>query len=270
VTAPAESPASASAIAAAGLSLARLPANPAKIKLIADLVQQVTAGTGRLRVLDVGAGGKFSPFNLWEPFAPLADRLELVGADVAHLDKTKARAAELGFPVELFECGVERLVDVFGHESFDAVVSTQVLEHVPDWPGGLAQMSDVLRWNGTLYVTCDSGDKALSFGERVRLGAKCSYARTSSRLPLLRRAGKRFLSGDWERAPRLDELHAVMERLGLAIADLRHFGLRGIKAIQHQLDAEGRLRWFELEEQLGVGDPSQFLLLYLRATKPAR
>jgi SAM-dependent methyltransferase len=268
VTASAESPTLASP--PAGLALAHLPGNPAKIRLIADLAQQLIAGTGRLRVLDVGAGGKFSPFNLWEPFMPLAGRLELVGVDVAHLDKTQARAAELGFPVELFECGADRLADVFGRESFDAVVSTQVLEHLPDWQGALAQMSDVLRWNGTLYVTCDSGDKAVSLGTRARLGAKCAYASASARWPLLRRAGSHFLSGDWERAPRLDEVHAVVEQLGLAIADLRHFGLRDIKAIQDQLDAEARLRWFELEEQLGEGDPSRFLLLYLRATKPVR
>ena len=35
---------------------------------------------GRLRVLDVGCAGP-QPLELWEPFRPYFDRLELVGVD---------------------------------------------------------------------------------------------------------------------------------------------------------------------------------------------
>ena len=81
-----------------------------------------------------------------------------MGVDVANLEPTAKRAAELSFPVDLREGGVESVLDYFGRDTFDTVVSTQVLEHLPDWRGGLAQMTEVLKPCGQLFITCDSGD----------------------------------------------------------------------------------------------------------------
>jgi SAM-dependent methyltransferase len=253
---------------APGLSLAQIPANPAKIQLILDLANLIAAAPGRLRVLDIGIGGRYAPFSLWEPLAPLASRLDLYGIDIAHLQETESRAAELDFPVKLAEQSADHVVETFGTEFFDAVVSTQVLEHLPRWQEALGQMASALRSGGKLYVTCDSGDRALMAGTQLRLAAKRWYARAANAEPGLKRLGGRFLSGDWEQAPRLDDVHDVVERLGLTIETLRHFGLRDLKTLQNRLDATGRVRWLDLELQIQSGDPSLFLLLYLRATKP--
>ena len=50
----------------------------------------------------------------------------------------------------------ERLVDHFGPESFDVVISTEVLEHVFDWRLVINNMKAVLRRGGYIYVTTRS------------------------------------------------------------------------------------------------------------------
>lgn len=58
--------------------------------------------------------------------------------------------------------GVDLVMDVkditsyFGVESFDAVVSTEMLEHAPDWRVAVDQMKDVLRPKGILLLTTRS------------------------------------------------------------------------------------------------------------------
>lgn len=48
------------------------------------------------------------------------------------------------------------LVDQFGHDSFDVVISTELLEHVHDWRAVITNMKSVLRAGGTLLVTTRS------------------------------------------------------------------------------------------------------------------
>jgi len=50
----------------------------------------------------------------------------------------------------------ERLVDHFGPESFDVVISTEVIEHVFDWRLVINNMKAVLRRGGYIYVTTRS------------------------------------------------------------------------------------------------------------------
>jgi len=50
----------------------------------------------------------------------------------------------------------ERLVDYFGPESFDVVVSTEVVEHVLDWRLVINNMKVVLRRGGFIYLTTRS------------------------------------------------------------------------------------------------------------------
>ena len=50
----------------------------------------------------------------------------------------------------------ERLVDHFGPESFDAVISTEVIEHVFDWRLVINNMKAVLRRGGFIYITTRS------------------------------------------------------------------------------------------------------------------
>ncbi|MEI7759717.1 MAG: class I SAM-dependent methyltransferase [Thermoleophilia bacterium] len=253
--------------ASSGLALGDLPGNTAKIRLIIDLAGQVSAAS-RTRVLDVGAGGKFFPFNLWEPFLPYAGVMELCGIDLAHLDATAARAAEIGFPVDLRPGSVHSIIDIFGRDGFDAIVSTQVLEHLRDWKGAVEEMAHSLRPGGTLYLTCDSGDLALPAPRKLRLAAKCTYARVAEVAPALRRSAERVLSGEWEKAPTLAQLREHALRLGLEVEAIRHYGVRELKATSRDFDSDARLHWFALEEQLVSCDPGAYTLLYLRARRP--
>ena len=50
----------------------------------------------------------------------------------------------------------ERLIDYFGSESFDVVISTETLEHVRDWRLVVNNMKTVLRRGGFIYITTRS------------------------------------------------------------------------------------------------------------------
>lgn len=253
--------------AASGLSFTSLPGNTAKIRLILDLARQVSSSGTRLRILDVGAGGRYHPFNMWEPFVPYRESIDLYGVDVANLDATAVRAAELAFPVDLRQGGVQSIVEQFGEQTFDAVVSTQVLEHLRDWRGGVSEMTRVLRPGGRLYVTCDSGDLQRPAAQRAWLDAKCVYSRATEVAPSLKRLLP--LSGDWERAPTLDELRRHADSCGLETELVRHYGPGELKAVAATVETRYRLLLLGLEEQLDEADAGEFRLLYLRARRPA-
>jgi SAM-dependent methyltransferase len=53
-------------------------------------------------------------------------------------------------------CDAADLVALFGPESFDVVISTEMLEHVVDWQSSIAAMCDVLRPDGRLVLTTRS------------------------------------------------------------------------------------------------------------------
>lgn len=53
-------------------------------------------------------------------------------------------------------CDVQELETRFGKDSFDVVVTTELMEHVPDWRGAIANMKAVLRPGGTLLLTTRS------------------------------------------------------------------------------------------------------------------
>lgn len=50
----------------------------------------------------------------------------------------------------------ENLLNYFGHESFDVVISSEVLEHVKNWRLVVNNMKNVLRRGGYLYITTRS------------------------------------------------------------------------------------------------------------------
>lgn len=256
-------------VRAAGLDLRRLPANAAKVRLILDLRGELER-VGRLRVLDVGCGGLNHPLNLWEPLVPFADRLELVGVDVDHLEPTRRRAAEIGLRLELRRASALQLVDLLGSESFDAVVSTQVLEHVQDWAGALCQMHGVLRPGGSLFLTCDSGELARDLPTRGRLVAKRGYARLASRAPGLARRLRPLASGDWELGLGLEQLGEAAKAAGFEVTALERHALRDLKDVRGGPATRLLALAFEtaLQEEANT-EPFAHLyrILYLRARR---
>lgn len=53
-------------------------------------------------------------------------------------------------------CNAERLVAEFGVESFDVVMSTEMLEHTPDWKTAVYNLKQVVAKDGLLFVTTRS------------------------------------------------------------------------------------------------------------------
>ena len=53
-------------------------------------------------------------------------------------------------------CDATQLVPRFGPDSFDLLISTELLEHVRDWQGVVTQFKEVLRPGGLLLITTRS------------------------------------------------------------------------------------------------------------------
>ena len=165
---------------------------------------------------------------LW---AALLERPEVVGVD-ARLPPSQVPG------IETRELDA-RAIDY--DTEFDAVVSTQMLDDVAEWRDVLRRMRDALRPGGTLLLTCDSGDSPRPWRARLR---------------------------GVPRGPTFSELAAAARELGLEVEALRRYGRRDLKALQGDLDGEGRLATLRQQESLDPDDPREWRLLYLRAVRP--
>jgi 2-polyprenyl-3-methyl-5-hydroxy-6-metoxy-1,4-benzoquinol methylase len=94
------------------------------------------------RVLDLGCGDG--------AFAAAIDTAEVTMADVAQEALRRARARAPRARAVLLQEG-ERLP--FAEDAFDVVWAGEVLEHVADVTGLLAEVRRVLRWGGVLLAT---------------------------------------------------------------------------------------------------------------------
>jgi SAM-dependent methyltransferase len=253
-----------------GLAADSLTGNSAKLRLTLDLAA-LASRLGHLRVLDVGCAGP-EPLNLWQPFVPLRDQLELVGVDISGLDRTEVRAHQLGLDVELRRVSAYGLTAAFGKASFDVVTSTQVLEHLHDWREGLREIGHVLRPGGTLFATCDSGDVHPTLAKKARLSGKRAYAALRRRIPAVGKAGDLFVSGEWERGLRRDELADELSVAGFEVERLEWYCLHCVKVAQRHAGSATRLLWLSMEETLATEtreriDPSLYAIIYARARR---
>ena len=176
-------------------------------------------------MLDVGCGD----LSLWEA---LDDRPTVIGVDVAlpparvhDIERRQASAAALPFD----------------DSEFDAVVSTQMLDDLRDRPSALREIVRVLRPEGTLLLTCDSGEAPQSWRARLK------------RTP---------------RGPTLDELREETGAAGLHVEILRRYGRRDLKRIQGKLTGPERLQTLADEENAAIDRPREWGLLYLRSIRP--
>ena len=153
------------------------------------------------RVLDLGVGdGAFAT-------ALLDGGAAVSGVDVAEEALRRARAQAPAADLRLVAEG-EPLP--FAEDAFDVVWAGEVLEHVADVVGLLADVRRVLRWGGTLLVTTPRVDRLALAGDGARAGALGRrLVRPARRPPAVllgpraaRPAGRRRLRGGPDRAGR--------------------------------------------------------------------
>ncbi|HOZ56497.1 MAG: bifunctional 3-demethylubiquinone-9 3-methyltransferase/ 2-octaprenyl-6-hydroxy phenol methylase [Parcubacteria group bacterium ADurb.Bin316] len=96
---------------------------------------------GNKRVLEVGAynvnGSLRSIISKYHP-------IEYLGIDI------------IGGPGVDVICGIEEAVNRFGKDSFDLVVSNELLEHVKDWRLGISNIKNLVKPGGKVLITTRS------------------------------------------------------------------------------------------------------------------
>jgi ubiquinone/menaquinone biosynthesis C-methylase UbiE len=158
-------------------------------------------------VLDCGCGYGFTLRVLRD-----VTEARLIGLDLER-DRVASAGARLGEGVRLVQGSALRLP--FADGTIAKAVSSEVLEHLPDDRGALAELYRVLRPGGTLVVTVPSARYPFGWDPINYL-----LERTTGRYI----GGERMLSGIWYGHRRLyDEvgLRELVEEAGLAVEEVR-------------------------------------------------
>ena len=93
------------------------------------------------RVLDIGSFGSTKGIRpLMEAYAP---------AKYTGVDVRKGEGVDI-------VCGIEDLQKKFKENSFDIVISTEVVEHIRDWRAAISAMKHILKQGGILIITTRS------------------------------------------------------------------------------------------------------------------
>jgi SAM-dependent methyltransferase len=101
----------------------------------------VPLATGRVVEIGVGTGMNF-------PYYAAADSVHGVEPDPHMLKRARARAAQIGFPIELRQAGAEALP--YDDASFDTALVTWVLCTIPDPAAALSEVRRVLKPGGRM------------------------------------------------------------------------------------------------------------------------
>lgn len=176
---------------------------PVRMALIRDaLAPLATEPTLRkplkgVRVLDVGCGGGL----LCEPMTRLGADVVGIDADGAGIDAARVHAAAVGLAIDYRVAPAESLAKA--GERFDAIVASEVIEHVADRAAFLDALIAMLRPGGTLVLTTINRTQR-SYAVAI-VGAEY----------ILRMVPRR--THDWNQFPTPQELETLLEERGMAV-----------------------------------------------------
>ena len=181
--------------------------NPVRLRYIRDnlcahfgLDAEAPKPLNGLRLVDVGCGGGL----LCEPLARMGATVTGIDAAEEGIAAARAHADAVGLAIDYRAATAESLVAA--GESFDAVISMEVLEHVADVDAFLAACRDLTRPGGAL---------ALSTLNRTPKSYLMAIVGAEYVLRWLPRG-----THDWKKFIRPSELAAALRRQGLNLADL--------------------------------------------------
>lgn len=181
--------------------------NPVRLRYIRDRLCAhfgLDAGAPKplsgLRLADVGCGGGL----LCEPLARMGAAVTGIDAAEEGIAAARAHAESVGLEIDYRAATAESLVAA--GESFDAVISMEVLEHVADVDAFIAACRDLTRPGGAL---------ALSTLNRTPKSYLTAIVGAEYVLRWLPRG-----THDWKKFIRPSELAARLRRQGLELADL--------------------------------------------------
>lgn len=151
-------------------------------------------------VLDIGCGGGL----LSEPMTRLGAKVTGVDADVAGIEAAIAHCDAMGLDISYHATNAERLVEQ--GLTFDAVVASEVVEHVADIPAFARALADLVRPGGKLVMT--------TINRTSRSYASAIVAAEQ----ILRWVPKG--THDWNQFPTPGELGEALEGVGFDVEDL--------------------------------------------------
>jgi 2-polyprenyl-6-hydroxyphenyl methylase/3-demethylubiquinone-9 3-methyltransferase len=219
------------------------------------LARQFGAGVAGLRVLDVGCGGGF----LAEEFAALGCRVTGVDPSPASIGAARGHAARRGLRID-YRVGAGEELPV-PDASISVVCCCDVLEHVSDVDRVISETARVLEPGGlylfdTINRTRKSRLLAIKAMQQWRLTRLTDVA-----------------LHDWDMFITPAELTAILERHGLAPAQMTGLGARAkpLAVLRALASARlGRISYGELSRRLDVGQVSGTAVSYIGFATKAR
>ena len=207
------------------------------------LIELIGARPG-LSVLDVGCVGP-SPLAMWRwVYQECGEAFRLTGIDVAGIERAEEAARERGWRnARLVQASGYEMSRALGGERFDAVVSTQVLEHVVDVDRFVGELARVAAPGGRVFLALDSGH----FNRRE------NPLREAAKWLVVRLGRERY----HEKPLRDDEVEPAFAGHGLRVVERGYYNLHPLKAIHnHRVSGPTRDRlaetWYDLERLLNA------------------
>ena len=229
-----------------------IPGNLAKVQVIQELIN-ILQSESDLKILDVGCG---PTLEFWKPLLnipTLSSNFMLYGIDFAEkIKEAQAIVEEFRWGnVKLREGSGYELSNLFEHDSFDIIVSTQVLEHIRDLKKFCKEMHKVCRFGGLIFLTLDSAHYQGKYRLSL-LHPKRSFNRLLS-LTLSKLGKERYHD-----FPLYDsEVESIFKDLSFRIVDKRFYNIHPLKQIHnHKISQSIKNKicksWKELEDLLNT------------------